>query len=144
MAAIATGVPTHRMPQAWPALWPIIRPIYEKQAEKRDLLAGFYARELQLWCVWDRVPVAVIVTKLLVRTSGAKDCRIWLISGARVTDWLPDFIAKVSAWARAEGCTRLTASGRKGWHRLIAPFGAYRIDDEDGWPAWALDIAEAH
>lgn len=143
MAAIATGIPTRHLGQVWPDLWPIIKPVYDMQADKRDLLAGLYSRDLQLWGIFSSVPLAVIVTRLwLVSTSGPteKHCRIWLVSGVRMTDWFPDFIAKLIAWAKVEGCDCLTASGRPGWARLVRQYGGFSIPDEDGMSAWRLNL----
>lgn len=50
-----------------------------------------------------------------------KTCHYWIITGA-----LPDCLAldaDISEWARREGCSLATASGRKGWGRVAAPYG---------------------
>lgn len=50
-----------------------------------------------------------------------KTVHYWIITGV-----LPDCLAldaTISEWARAEGCAFATASGRKGWGRVAAPYG---------------------
>ena len=36
----------------------------------------------------------------------------------------------LEAWARGAGCTRITLDGRKGWARVLAPFGYRRAGHE--------------
>lgn len=50
-----------------------------------------------------------------------KTCHYWLISGV-LKDCLA-LDAEISAWARDEGCSFATATGRKGWGRVAAPYG---------------------
>lgn len=137
---VATGIRSDRIGDMWPSLWPLIKPAYEKSREKTDLLAGIRAKDLQAWAICEQnTVVSGIVTRLRpVGTSGHLDCRIWLVGGDRLNSWAPDLIAKLSAWAKAEGCISLSGSGRKGWARIVARFGGERISDEDGQPAWRL------
>lgn len=142
MSAIATGIASRHLHHVWPDLWPLLEPAYAWSPEKEDVLAGLMARDYQLWAIYDGgKPVAAIVTRIWRhRETGEGDCRLWLVGGRGVHAWLRDFIDKLTAWARAERCTRLTASGRRGWWRLVKAYGGVRIADEDGAPAWALDI----
>jgi len=139
---MATGISREWISEVWPRLWPLLAPAYAKSREKTDLLAGIRAKDLQAWAIFDKdILVSGIVTRLrAVGTSGHLDCRIWLVGGDRLNIWAPDLIAKLSAWAKAEGCTSLSGSGRKGWARIVARFGGERIEDEDGEPAWRLAL----
>jgi hypothetical protein len=148
MPAIATGIPTRHLGRVWPLLWPLIKPVYEAQKDKRDLLAGIYGRELQLWGVWDyNGPLAGIVSTLVIvdSTSGSeKHCRIWLVAGVRMSEWADDFITKLIPWAKAEGCTCIDGAGRPGWARIMRRLGFVRAGEEDGLHVWRLDIREIH
>jgi hypothetical protein len=140
---VATGIPPEHVAIVWPALWPLLQAAYDRWSDDRaDLLGGLAKLDYQLWAVFDGArPVAAIVTRLWTHTdTGARDCRLWLVGGRRMPEWLPDFISKLVPWARSEGCTRLTAAGRRGWWPFVASYGGYRIADESGLPAWALDI----
>lgn len=132
--------------RVWPQLWPLIKPAYEMDDQRPDLLKGIRQRDFQVWCVYsDGVVIAGIVTRLQTRvgTSGSeKHCRIWLVGGDRMSEWAGDFIAKLTAWARTEGCDALVGAGRKGWARVVRRFGGVNMPS-DGLPAWRLDIAEA-
>ena len=78
--------------------------------------------------------MAAIVTQITMATE--KRCRLWLVGGSRVRDWLGDFLAKVEHWARSLGCVALWASGREGWGRIVNKFGGRGIGTVDGFPAW--------
>lgn len=146
MGAVATGIPSRHMMQVWPQLWPLIKPAWELDPEHPDLLAGIRKRDFQLWAVYkDGKVIAGIATKLLREaTSGNLLAHLWLVGGSRVPEWLPDFMAKFSAWARAEGCVRITAAGRKGWDRLVRSYGGRRLEDFRGTARWELDLEPAH
>lgn len=139
---IATGIKAAHIGYVWKDLWPMLEPAHKRSADKSNVLAGIYSHRFQLWAVFDNVvPVAGIVTRFnRVGTSGDLHCRIWLVGGCRLNDWAPDFIAKLALWAKSEGCVCLDGSGRKGWARIVSRFGGYRVDDEDGEPAWRLDL----
>lgn len=139
---IATGIPSPHLHHAWPDLWPLLKAAHEKSREKTDLLAGLMSKELTLWAVYEHnKPVAGIVTRLWrVGTSGELHCRIWLVGGSRMSEWASDFIVKLSAWAKAEGCSELNGAGRRGWARTVTRFGGERAPDEDGEPAWRLAL----
>lgn len=141
-AVVATGIRSNHVGIVWPDLWPLLKPAYEKSREKTDLLAGLVSRELQAWAIYEKNrPVAGIVTRLWrVGTSGELHCRIWLVGGSRMSEWASDFIPKLSDWARAEGCSEINGSGRRGWARIVARFGGERAPDEDGEPAWRLAL----
>lgn len=130
------------MHDRWVGLWPLIRPAYEKSPDKLDILSGLMAQDLQLFAVYSNMlPVAGIVTRLRrVGTSSRLDCRLWLIGGERLSEWAPELLKVLIPWAKAEGCTTLSGSGRRGWDRVVRRFGGVRIADEDGNPAWELAL----
>jgi hypothetical protein len=120
----------------------LLKPAYDKSREKTDLLGGLLSKDLQIWQVSaNLIPVAGIVTRLLREsTSGNLHCRIWLVGGSRLSEWAPDFIEKLIPWAKAEGCTEINGSGRKGWRRIVAHFGGVEEGEEDGLPVWRLSL----
>lgn len=139
---VATGIPEQHVHLVWPTLWPLLKPAYEKSREKTDLLAGIMSRDLQAWAIYENnIAVAGIVTRLWrVGTSGELQCRIWLVGGSRLSEWAPDFIAKLRDWAKAEGCSEINGAGRRGWARIVKRFGGNTAPAEDGEPAWRLAL----
>ena len=140
---IATGIPVAHLTLVWRDLWPLIEPAYRRSPEKEDLLAGLRARPLQLWAIYEgRAPIAAIVTRLNRHHGphGYLDCRIWLVGGRGLSHWLPDFLAKLIPWARAEGCACLSGAGRKGWTPIARKLGCVRDGEEGGDTVWRLDL----
>lgn len=139
---IATGVPTRMVGHVWHDLWPLLEPAYRKSTLKVDILREVYARRCTVWAVYAKdKPVAGIVSRKLARDGTSSfNCHLWLVGGCGLSEWAPDFITKLIPWARGENCSAITGSGRRGWSRIVRRFGGYRIEDEDGQPAWRLDI----
>ena len=70
---------------------------------------------------------AVLATELAAEPDGP--ClHVWLAAGrlSAVLALRPG----LEAWARGAGCTRITLDGRKGWARVLAPFGYRRAGHE--------------
>lgn len=122
---VATGIPDDRLGDVWPRLWPLLEPAARRSPERIDILAGLFARDLQLWAVYEKLlPIAGIVTRLWRdTTSGELHCQIHLVGGSRLLEWANDFLDKLTAWAKAEGCSWLEAAGRKGWTRIAPRLG---------------------
>lgn len=139
---IATGVPANLLPDIWADLWPILERAYRRSDEHPDILAGIRRKDLQLWAVYEKnLPIAGICTKLLRdTTSGELDCHLWLVAGSHLSLWAPDFLSKLTSWAKTEGCTGVTGNGRRGWDRIVRRYNGYRIADRDGLPCWRLDL----
>lgn len=138
---VATGIRSDGLAEVWPRIWPFLKKAYDKSPDKLDLLAGLRSRELQLWAVYAKDgPVAGIVSRLERQegTSGELHCHLYLVGGSHLSSWSSDFITKISAWAKAEGCSALTGNGRRGWDRIVKRFGGERIEDSQGMPCWKL------
>lgn len=140
----ATGIPLRDLHLVWPDLWPLLEPAVKRTPDKPDVLARLIARDAQLWAVYPsaslragdgRAPVAAIVTQITI-SDDQKRCRLWLIGGSRVREWVGDFLAKVEDWARSLGCIALWGSGREGWARIVNKLGGRSVGTVDGFPAW--------
>ncbi|MFM8820089.1 MAG: hypothetical protein ACKOD3_06030 [Phenylobacterium sp.] len=70
---------------------------------------------------------AVLATELA--TGEAGPClHVWLAAGR--LEAVLALRPGLEAWARGAGCTRITLDGRKGWARVLAPFGYRRAGHE--------------
>lgn len=138
---VATGIDPMHIELAWPTLWPLLQAAYERsdeQPEPTEILARIRKNELQAWLVYyNNMPVAGILTRLLREaTSGELHCHLWLIAGSHLTSWADDFLSKLIPWAKAEGCSAITTSSKRGWGRRPARYGFVRVEDRDGFPTW--------
>ena len=109
MTMTATGIPVPHLHLVWADLWPMLKPATLLAPDKPDLLARLLAGNAQLWAVYEgRMPIAAIVTEITLVPE--KRCRIWLVGGTRMPEWVGDFLPKVEAWARSLGCVALWGS----------------------------------
>jgi hypothetical protein len=86
-----------------------------------EVLALLAANQAQLWAA-ER---AAMVLQLL---KPPPTLHIWL-AGGEMTDLL-DMRGGMEAWARSQGCEFVTINGRRGWARVLKPYG-YVPDAEE-------------
>lgn len=81
-----------------------------------DVFRAILESRMQLWPAEN----GCLVTEILVYPR-KKVLHIFLAGGemGQITDMHHDVIE----WAKAQGCTALTLSGRKGWIKALAKFG---------------------
>jgi hypothetical protein len=88
-----------------------------------DLAEALRAGRVRIWMGEG----AVLATELAAEPDGP--ClHVWLAAGrlSQVLALRPG----LEAWARGAGCARITLDGRKGWARVLAPFGYRRAGHE--------------
>lgn len=92
-----------------------------------DVLRGVAAGDFQLWTG----DASVIVTEI-IRYPRRTDLHMFLAAGDMAE--LRQMQHPIFAWAKGEGCTRATLTGRKGWDR--SP-----LVTQDGWtPEWTTCV----
>ncbi len=121
----AICVPPNMVPQIWPHVWPMLKKAIERtdwgtfKVLEDDV---FEARAL-LWLAWQAPEVKAAVVTQLCANENSKDCYILACGGKQSKDWL-SLMANIEAYARAEGCNKIRAIGRRGWIRLLPDFHA--------------------
>lgn len=82
-----------------------------------DVERMIHDREAQLWLGENSAAVTEII-----QYPRAKALHLWLCGGdlKEITELM---LPKAEAFARAEGCTKLTTGGRKGWDRVMSKHG---------------------
>jgi hypothetical protein len=88
------------------------------EAEVLELLR---ANQAQLW----QGDTAAAVLQLI---RPPPTLHIWLAGGSMAG--LLEMRAGMEAWGRSQGCDYVTINGRRGWARVLAPFG-YEPDGEE-------------
>jgi hypothetical protein len=143
------AVPLARLAEAWPELWPLLEPALRRSPDapaggadpEAWLLARLSAHDAQLWAVYAEGRARAALVTAIQDDGRRRRCLLWLIGGRAADAWADAVLALVEAWARAEHCTALWGSGRRGWARLVEPRGFARIADFNGQPAWERRIA---
>lgn len=81
-----------------------------------DVAEAIADSRMQLW----PAPRGCGVTQIVVYPK-KKVLHVFLAAGEM--DQLLDMIEAAAAWGKAQGCTGMTMSGRKGWERVLAKHG---------------------
>lgn len=108
------------------AMWPIVAPMIDRAFAEVDahvpvdLFTNLSSGKQLLWVVSDadHEVIYAFITELYVRRSGAKVCRLVAGAGERMDEWL-NLQVHLEDYARAEGCAKIVAEGRPGWHRAL-------------------------
>jgi hypothetical protein len=58
----------------------------------------------------------------IIRYPRAKSLHLWLCGGD-MNEITEQMLPQAEAFARAEGCTKMTTGGRKGWDRVMSKHG---------------------
>lgn len=116
-------------PDLVPGLFHVAAPLLDKGYARADevfppetyerLLAGDWL----LWLACEGTDIlAAMITRLYVARSG-KCCQILCCGGSRVAIWNHHMV-EIEAYAKAEGCVKVIAEGRRGWLRVLDGFSS--------------------
>jgi hypothetical protein len=113
-------------------VWPAVKHLIERAILRTglNLTADVEYDTLRgdslLWLAWDAEARAIraAATTVLARTDTELVCILTACGGERMREWLP-LLAKIEAYARAEGCGGFRIYGRKGWARVL---DGYRVE----------------
>lgn len=86
----------------------------------RDVLEALTKDVLQFWPGRN----SFLITEL-EQYPRKKNCHIFL-AGGNLTE-LEEMLPKVEDWAREQGCSAMTLTGRKGWTRSFLPGAGYEV-----------------
>jgi hypothetical protein len=114
-----------RVAEIWPFARPfILRAFFRTTASEaegtgafEEVERGILGGDQLLWLAWSGKIEAAATTRLI--KGGV--CIVTACSGAKRERWLPLF-AQIEAYARAEGCSVVRISGRKGWQRVLLDY----------------------
>ena len=124
------GVTVRGVALAWPLIegW-VAEALQRGKADQTpdDILRFLQAGSAQLWLAWPAGGRArgCCVTELVEGARG-RTCGLVVVGGEGFDDWRAA-LEPIKAWARAQGCVRLEASGRAGWERKLAADGWRKI-----------------
>ncbi|MBN9219540.1 MAG: hypothetical protein J0I79_16465 [Mesorhizobium sp.] len=114
------SLPREQVMPAWPDIAPILARVVGKDGREDllDVAGGLLKGEYQAYIIVDGPrPVAVAVTQILQTRHEKLGCIVY-VAGDGLTDWL-GFIDSVCEWCKAQGCTSVEGTGRKGWERIL-------------------------
>jgi hypothetical protein len=124
------------VPPPFGALWKDIGRLLDKAIERggndwADVVEQLDDGRAQLWLtIEDNEPVAAMVTKI-----DGDTLEVWLAGGAVLSGSIPYLETAIAASLEA-GTTNGRITGRKGWQRVLRPFG-WRPRGDDLVKEWA-------
>lgn len=117
------------VPPPFGALWIDIQRLLGKAVERggnswSDVRQKLEDGRAQLWFAVTDKPVAAMVTKI-----DGDTLEVWLAGGAVLSGAVP-FLETAIAASREAGTTNGRIVGRKGWARVLAPYG-WAVDGDE-------------
>lgn len=81
--------------------------------------------DVQLWVVWDKDNRKVLgsATTMLVKYDLCHSVRIVTLAGDHFSSWKVQMLERIASFAQEQGATRIEATGRRGWARVLQPLG---------------------
>lgn len=75
------------------------------------------------WATWTVHSDGKLIGAAQVRRTVDRCCDVVLIGGRDARAWIAELDRLIGEWAALEGCTRMTARGRKGWTPMLTKQG---------------------
>lgn len=89
----------------------------------KDLLLLFSKNELQVWAAVTSDKIVGLASTQVIEYPQVKALRVVTVSGANIEDWVGQLIETFEMFCREQGLSRIEAVGRRGFVRLLKPFG---------------------
>lgn len=112
----------------WAQVEPLLLTALHQDDDIADVWADLKSGHAQLWVArTDQVTGAAVTRK--GRIDGREVVEIWLMGG-RMDDVA--HIAQIQEAAKEAGAAAMMLHGRKGWQRVLKPYGWHKIREDDG------------
>lgn len=121
-------LPTERIEKIKPALEGMIKPALEYahgELNFEDLMTMVKLDKVQIWAVFDRASMELraIATTQVVKYPQFKALRVITLGGANMAIWARALDNMLTKFAKAQGCKRMEAFGRRGLAQRIEELG---------------------
>jgi hypothetical protein len=120
----AVRVPPARIGEFLPIALPLIERATARCGDwtADEVVRALCDERMLLWFVLDDGRImGIAVTEVVAAPATGRVCSIVLCAGAQVKRWI-HLKRAIEAYARAQGCTRMRLSGRRGWARLFPDY----------------------
>lgn len=112
--------------QMWPHVADTVHDVVSRDSTMWDaetVHKRLLSEDMQLWLAVCNGAIAIVVVTEIFETSSGKTCGLPIVGGTHMDVCIETVLDVIEGWARDMGCTRLEGVGRKGWVRVLAPFG---------------------
>lgn len=124
MTTALTGVRSEKIG----GLWPRVRPFVDRALSHAggryapdDVLAALLRAQMQLWTAISENGIEAVLVTEIIDYPRRRRCNLFLSAGNALEACL-EHLPAIEAWARAQGCDAIEASGRPGWERVLPGF----------------------
>jgi hypothetical protein len=122
------GVKSDDVLNLWSSVFPLLSKAINHPASvntPKAVLEGLMCASLQLWVSFSAGGAieAALVTRIDAYPR-RKVCALLFAGGLNHQNW-KEFISVVEAWAKAQDCSLMEISGRRGWERVMGKFGYF-------------------
>lgn len=121
-----TGVPKEKIHLIWPQAKESLSRVEEqvpRELSMDDLLQNLLSGQMQLWFIAEGPKVLAFFVTKLVTYSHMKGIQVLWLAGEGSEIWLDKTHETLIEWGKSLGASRLELIGRKGWQRVLAPYG---------------------
>lgn len=119
-------------PDMIPKVWPMVREMVDRgYAEADELLPddieeSLSNKKMLLWVALEGGHACAAMTTTLYRGRSGLHMYLVACGGDRLLVW-KHLMAEIEKYARAEGCVKIRAQGRRGWLRTLHGFSIDRV-----------------
>lgn len=113
--------------------WPFVRPMIEASYDRVDefmpdeMLVNLRCGFMLLWVSAPGNTILAALITALVRKPSGLFCKLMACGGTGMEVWAHGGHMQIEAYARAEGCSKMTAEGREGWARVLPGYDVKRV-----------------
>lgn len=111
--------------EVWPDVVDLLRQAIaysDDGVTEEDLHLDLMNGDRQLWLVETDDKIDCVFTTQVIQHKRSKIGQCTFVAGTEPKRWLI-YIPAVAAWFKEIGCAQIEMVGRKGWEKLLAPFG---------------------
>lgn len=119
--------PPENLPELWDTAATLLTPAVirsEGRATLKSLFESARNSKAQIWLMFDKDQKKVIASGAteVNKYAAKKVLHVMLVGGARMKEWLPEYIEKLKRFAKDNGCDSIEMVGRPGWLRELVKF----------------------
>lgn len=119
-------IPTEIVPMMWPRVLEILYAKGQKWlkvVDENDVFHMLMSNQADLWCAMQNGRLDGVMICMMERHRRASYYHVAFIGGDGLSKYLAQGLEKLEHYAALQGAAELVLEGRKGFARLLKPFG---------------------
>lgn len=117
------GLASYQARANWDRIFPVIADAVEGIGEtSKSILALVESKAAQVWTAEQDDEILSVFLTQVTDHPKRKVCSIIICTGHDFQQWV-QFTKTIEEWAKSNGCTHMKHDARKGWERILKPYG---------------------